>query len=109
VSRTLRIVQRAQTDVDDIFNWLVPRSILGAVSWYVAFGLAAEQIRATPESYPEALEAHALRRDLRQALFKTRRGRFYRIVFQFNDSEVIILRLRGPRQSRLRRGDVPND
>jgi hypothetical protein len=34
MSRALRIVQRAQTDVDDIFNWLAARSVSGAVSWY---------------------------------------------------------------------------
>src|SRR5438128_6649059 len=32
----------ARTDVDDIFNWLVHRSVRGAISWYLAFGRAVK-------------------------------------------------------------------
>ena len=109
MSRSVRIVQRARADVDDIFNWLVGRSIQGAVSRYLAFGQTVDQIRASPESFAAAPESLPLGRELRQALFKTRRGRLYRIVFQFDTSEVVILRVRGPAQAALHSRDVQDD
>ena len=107
MSRTLRIVERARSDVDDIFNWLMNRSVQGAISWYLTFRQALENLALSPESSPVAAESQPLERQLRQALFKTRRGRVYRIVFEVSDSEVMILRVRGPGQSPLRRRDLP--
>src|SRR5262245_26210447 len=109
MSRALRILERARTDVDDIFNWLVQRSVRGAITWYLAFGREVEQIAASPESFAEAPESAPLGRPLRQALFKTRRGRTYRIVFEFSDEEILLLRVRGPGQPRLRRRDVSSE
>src|SRR5262249_615023 len=107
MSRTLRIVERARSDADSIFNWLVHRSTQGAISWYLAFHQAIEAIASSPVSFGEAPESHALGRQLRHAPFKTRRGRVYRIVFEVSDTEITILRVRGPGQSPLRRRDLP--
>jgi hypothetical protein len=93
--------------VDSILNWLVQRSVRGAISWYVAFRQAVEKISSSPESLAEAPESQRLGRQLRQALFKTRRGRVYRIIFEVSDTEIILLRVRGPGQSPLRRRDLP--
>jgi plasmid stabilization system protein ParE len=107
MSRTLRILQRAQADVDNTFNWLAHRSVRGAIAWYLAFRREVERIAASPEGFAEAPEASLLGRQLRQSVFKTRRGRMYRIVFEFSEAEIILLRVRGPGQSRLRRRDLP--
>jgi plasmid stabilization system protein ParE len=80
MSRTLRIVERARTDVDEIFTWLVHRSMRGAIPWYLAFGRAVEKVASSPEIFAEAPESGPLGRQLRQSLFKTRRGRIYRIA-----------------------------
>jgi plasmid stabilization system protein ParE len=109
MSRTLRILERAQADVEAIFDWLVHRSVRGAISWYVAFRRIGEKIADSPENFAEAPESGLLRRDLRQALFKTRRGRFYRIIFEYSDSEVFLLRVRGPGQPPLRRRELPSE
>jgi plasmid stabilization system protein ParE len=106
MSRILRIVERARADTDDIFNWIANRSVQGAVSWYLEFRQAVNRIAETPEQFGEAYEADRLGRPLREALFKTRRGRIYRIVFECDDTEILILRVRGPGQSRLRRRDL---
>jgi plasmid stabilization system protein ParE len=108
MSRALRIVERARSDVDDIFNWLVHRSTRGAISWYLAFRQVIEEIASSPESFAEAPESHPLGRQLRQTLFKSRRGRVYRIIFEVSDTEIILLRVRGPGQSPLRRRDLPS-
>src|SRR5262245_48889040 len=99
MSRSLRILERAQSDVDDIFSWLARRTVLGSVAWYVALHRAVAQVADAPDSFPDAVESHALGRSLRQSLFKTRRGRVYRIVFEVSDKEITVLRIRGPGQS----------
>jgi len=109
MNRTLRILERAASDVDGIFEWLTPRSVRGAIAWYLAFRRAVDRIAETPASFAQAPEADRLGRDLRQALFKTRRGRTYRIVFEFDDSEIRLLRVRGPGQSPLRTRDVSDE
>ena len=109
MSRALRIVERARTDVDDIFNWLVRRSVRGAISWYMVFRRAVEKIVASPEMFAEAPESGPLGRQLRQSLFKTRRGRVYRIVFELSDAEIILLRVRGPGQPGLQRRELPSE
>jgi plasmid stabilization system protein ParE len=106
MSHTIRIVERARADVDAIFAWIAPRSVRGAISWYLAFRRAIDRIGDAPESLPQAAESHRLRRQLREALFKTRRGRTYRIVFEVFETEVLILRVRGPGQAPLRKPDV---
>lgn len=95
--------------MDAIFDWLAHRSVQGAIAWYLAFRQALEKIASSPESLAEAAESHPLGRQLRQALFKTRRGRIYRFVFEVFDTEIIILRLRGPGQGRLQRRDIPTE
>ena len=109
MSRTLRIVERARTDVDEIFNWLVHRSVRGAISWYFAFSRAVERIAESPEVFAEAPESGPLGRRLRQAFFKTRRGRIYRIVFELSDAEIILLRVRGPGQPGLQPRELPSE
>src|SRR5258708_4101388 len=109
MSRSLRILERARTDVDSMFDWLVHRSVRGAISLYFAFGRAVAKIAASPDTHAEAPESRPFGRQLHQALFKTRRGRIYRIVFEFSDAEIILLRVRGPGQPRLQRRDLPSD
>jgi len=106
MSRTLRIGERARSDVDRIFDWLVRRSAQGAIAWYLAFGHAVARIAEDGEKLGLAPEGERLKRNFRQALFKTRRGRIYRIVFEVTDSEVLILRVRGSGQAPLRRRDL---
>ena len=97
MTRTLRIVERARSDVDHVLTWLGQRSVQGPISWYLAFRRAIEKIATSLEVFAEAPESHPLGRPLRQAPFKTRRGRVYRVVFEVSDTEIIILRVRGPR------------
>jgi plasmid stabilization system protein ParE len=96
MNRTVRILERARADVDEIFNWLIGRAVSGAITWYLAFYRAVDKIASAAESFSEAPESHRLHRPLRQAPFKTRRGRVYRIVFEILNSEIVILRVRGP-------------
>ena len=53
----------------------------------------ADSFGAAPEQHSEF--------DVRQALFKTRRGRVYRALFLLEGSDVYLLRVRGPGQASL--------
>ena len=54
MSRTLEILERARTDVDEIFNWIAHRSPRGAISWYLAFTKAVDVIANDGESMGES-------------------------------------------------------
>jgi len=108
MSRTLRIVERARADVDQIFTWLVRRSPQGAIAWYLAFKRAIDRIADVGDNLGLSPEGERLQREIRQALFKTRRGRIYRVLFEIQDLEIVILRVRGPGQALLRRRDMPD-
>lgn len=100
------LLRRAQTDVHSIYEWLVKRSPSGASNWYAAFLNAAATLERDPHSCAAALEAKRLRHDLRQLLFKTPRGRSYRILFTIVSAEVRVLRVRGPGQAPVKARDI---
>jgi hypothetical protein len=107
MTRHINIVPIARRELYRILRWLRKRSPQGAASWYQAFWKAATRIADHAESYPLAEEADDLPRPVWDALFKTPKGRRYRIVFVFNEAEVFILRIRRPGQRPLRARDLP--
>lgn len=98
---TLRILPRAERDVQSIFEYIGQRSPQGAHRWWNAFQEAAVRTARHPRQYPSAPEDSTTDVELRQFLFKTRRGRTYRAVFAIVENEVRILRVRGPGQPPL--------
>lgn len=103
----LRILPRAEADVDHIFAWLRDREPAGALRWYAAFEDAARAVPANPPGYSRAPEAELADVELRQFFFKTPRGRTYRGVFVVD--EIRILRVRGPGQRRLQPDELADD
>ncbi len=57
MSRTLRIISLARSDVDGIFTWIARRSASGAISWYLAFLNTVSRIGSLPETFAEAPES----------------------------------------------------
>lgn len=108
MSRSLRVLSKAKADIDRVFLWLKSRSPQGAANWYVALTKAVGRIVESPDGYPAAAEVlPRWNREIHEALFKTARGKRYRIVFELTESEVRILRVRGPGQPPLHRRDLP--
>ena len=91
----LTISRRADHDADAIFDWVAQRSTVGASSWFSAFRDTLREIVESPHSYARAPEADLLDRDIRQPLFKTRRGQFYRALFIIRDDAVHVVAVRG--------------
>jgi plasmid stabilization system protein ParE len=105
----VRLLTRAQGDADQIYLWLRQRSPQGAASWYAALLRKIDDLAVTPMACSFAPEARPLDIQLRQAFFKTRRGRTYRLLFVIVQNEVRIMRVRGPGQRPITRSEVPQD
>lgn len=94
----VRVSIQAQSDVEAILAWLVERSPQGAARWFEKY---LEMLQLLPEraiNCPQAPEATVVGRDLRQTLFKTRRGNTYRSVFLLEAEFIQLLAVRGSGQ-----------
>jgi plasmid stabilization system protein ParE len=98
---TVRILATAQRDADRIFDWIKDRSPEGALRWYDAFLAAADGLSMNPFTCGIAAESEDLDFEVRQKLFRTRRGGAYRLLFMIAGEEVHVLRVRGPGQPPL--------
>jgi len=90
---------RAQADIRSIASWIAERSPQGARAWLRAYDDLIERMQKQAHSFGPAYENDDCEFDVRQALFKTRRGRVYRVLFFIDGEEVYILRVRGPGQA----------
>lgn len=102
----LKIHPRAYRDAQYIFDYIAERSPDGALRWWAAFDDAANQVVNNPDGYSLAPENETVKHEIRQFLFKTRRGRLYRGVFTVVADEVQLLRVRGPGQSPLQSSEI---
>jgi len=103
---SVRELGKAKADKRDIFEWLYARSRPGAVAWLAAYDRMINRLESSADSFGEAIESAELKIDVRQALFKTRRGRVYRALFIIERNEVFVLRIRGPGQAPVEADDV---
>ena len=92
------VLPRARRDVQQIYDWLSERSPDGAARWFNAFGKAIEALESAPESCGLAPENDFVELEIRERIFKTRRGRPYRALFAIVGQEVRVLHVRAPGQ-----------
>jgi plasmid stabilization system protein ParE len=97
---------QAEADIDRIFNWLFDRSPEGARRWYETFWDSAERLKSLPLSCGVAPESDDFPEEVRQMLFKTRRGRTYRALFVIRGDIVHILCVRGPGERPVKPEDI---
>lgn len=96
---TVHELPKAQIDKRHIVAWLFQRSSQGAAAWLTAYDGMLERLRLAADSLPLAAENDHFEFDIRQVLFKTRRGRIYRAIFFVEGLDVYVLRVRGPGQA----------
>jgi plasmid stabilization system protein ParE len=99
MSFTVRELPKARLDKQSIFRWLHQRSPTGAATWLRAYDALVERLEQDAHSFAVAPENKDCDFHVQQALFKTRRGRVYRVLFFIQGEEVYILRVRGPGQA----------
>ena len=95
----IRELRRAQADIHHIVNWLANRSPRGARAWLDAYDAMVARLEKNADSLGFAQESEKCEFEIRQAPFKTSRGRVYRALFLIEGNEVFILRVRGPGQA----------
>src|SRR5690349_10580957 len=96
------IVQpEAQENIETILDWISERSPQGAKTWHAALQKAISYLAARAESLPLAHESRHFDHEIRELLFKTRRGLPYRILFTIQRTDVHVLYVRGPGQDSL--------
>jgi plasmid stabilization system protein ParE len=106
VSYKLLLLPRAERDVNTILEYLVSRSVQGATDWELALQAALNSAKRDPLRFAIAPESQDHSREIRQVLFKTRRGRFYRFLYTVVDATVYVLHVRGPNQRPLQEGEL---
>jgi plasmid stabilization system protein ParE len=102
----VRELRRAQADICQIVNWLAERSPQGARTWLDAYDAMVARLEKSADTLGPAEENDELEFDVRQAPFKTRRGRVYRALFFIRGNEAFVLRVRGPGQAPLKPEDL---
>ena len=106
MSFTVRELRKAKADKRCIFEWLYERSRPGAIAWLDAYDKMIERLKEHADSFAEANENAELDVEVKQALFKTRRGRVYRALFVIESNDVFVLRVRGPGQAPVDASDI---
>ena len=103
----VRELPKAKADVRAIFEWLHEHSEPGAKAWLDAYDAALVRLESHASAMRVAIENDAVADfELRQILFKTRRGRIYRAVYFIEDTTVFVARVRGPRQAPIDPDDI---
>ena len=97
----VRIQRRARQDYEAILSYIAKRSPEGASAWARAFDRALERLEDFADTFPLAIENELVEFEVREILFKTRRGLVYRALFTIADNTVQILHVRGPGQDLL--------
>ena len=97
---------RAHRQFKQIVRWLSDRSPAGADRWLDAFDRAIGQLEENAGGCALAPDNSLVTSEIRQTLFKTPRGRMYRMVFTIVGSNVRVLAIRGPGQAPLKRRDL---
>src|SRR5947207_4866583 len=98
MKREVLLTRQAEADLDSILTWIENRSIAGAKCWLRALEGAFAWLEDHAASCPLAPEHDWFDEEIRERLFKTKRGRPYRLLFAVSGRQVRILHIRGPGQ-----------
>lgn len=101
MSLRVRFTVEAVRNQNEFADWIMQRSVEGALAWLDALTHVLEQVSASPLSFPIAPENEFADRELRNAFFGTRKGRVFRAIFYVDGDCVIVTHLRAPDQKIL--------
>lgn len=97
----VEVSARAERDADAIVSYLKKRSQAGAARWVEAFGDTIGSLASSAEQHPLAPEDADHAESIRNAFFKTPRGRTYRAIYILRGGVVFITHVRGPGQDQI--------
>ena len=99
MTRRVITLRRAEADIRSIVHWLSKHSRAGARSWLDAYDRLVRRLSRSADACGGAAESFDTEFPIKQAFFRTPRGRTYRAIFLIAGDEVRILRVRGPGQA----------
>ena len=105
--RSVRVLTGAQQDVAACYAYIAERSAQGAANWFNRFTETRDRLAVDAEKRAIAAESAYVDYDIREVLFKTRKGNVYRLLFTVLDDEVLVLRVRGPGQDYVAENELP--
>jgi plasmid stabilization system protein ParE len=97
----VRLLWRAQRDLDHIVTWLYQRSPRGAEAWHDAWKDTFRILQDSADRYGIAPESEGQPIEIRQIAFRTCNGRDYRALYTIQDKDVYIMHIRAPGQDLL--------
>src|SRR5579864_2493238 len=86
---TVVTLRAAERDSNRILEYLATRSRVGAEAWARAFDKALARLEESADSCSLAAEDEHVDVEVREVLFKTRRGLIYRILFTIRENTEI--------------------
>jgi plasmid stabilization system protein ParE len=101
MSFTVIILPQAEREFQEFYDWIAARSRDGAATWAKAFLRALkslESLESNPYGCSLAPESEDWPEEIRQLVFKTRRGNRYRALLVVRQSRVYVLHLRASGQ-----------
>ena len=102
----LLLSARLKQAIEQIIDYLAKRSPQGAAAWCEQWEKVLASLKQNPLQHGLAPESAEYDAEIRQILFKTRRGRKYRALFTVVGSGVYVIDLRGPSQNLIRRNQL---
>ena len=95
---SVQLTANAQRNLRGILSYLQEHSPSGAATWYRRWLDVLDSLESAAGGCGPAVESPDHDVDLRQIIFKTRRGLPYRAIFTLRDDECLILPVRVPGQ-----------
>jgi plasmid stabilization system protein ParE len=92
----VRLLPRAQNDIEELYDWVIQRTPQQGHGWYTGLIEAIDSLRQHPYRCSTAPESSEFKEPVRQLLYGKRP---YRILFWIQGKEVQVLHVRrGARQ-----------
>lgn len=103
---SVQIIPQAEEELFQILSWIHQRSPEGAVTWRQSWLKAIDQLEQTADQCSLAPENERHTCEVRQLIFRTKKGKPYRILLTIRNQTAYILHIRGPGQNLLKKRDL---
>lgn len=94
----VQLTTEAYENIEGILTWITEQSVAGAMTWSNRFDEILDDLAEDPQRFPLAPESNYDGTEIRQIIFRTRRGKPYRVLFSIQNDVVYIRHIRGPGQ-----------
>lgn len=94
MSRAVQLTERAQRQIEKIYEWYAIRASAGAERWYAALLDCLHSLLQQGENCPVAAESEQFPVELREAVFGVRKRVTHRVLFVLRPESIVIYAVR---------------